>query len=199
MGISNEQLIIQGCINMESIAQRNLYHSFMPIMRSVCNRYASNSEDAKDIMQEGFVKVFLNLKKFENKGTLEAWIKRIMINTAITHYKKNKVWREKESLDSVEKYNSDEQNARIEVASETEDTNIWDKYADLDSQVLLQAIQSLAEPFRMVFNMFFVENMKHKEIAEILKIDENTSRTRLVRAKKMVQKKLEVLVHSTTL
>lgn len=199
MEITKEQLIIQGCINMESIAQRNLYHTFMPIMRTVCNRYASNSEDAQDIMQEGFVKVFLNFNKFENKGALEGWIKRIMINTAITHYKKNKAWREKESLDNYEKYSSDDENARIEFANEAENDNVWDRYADLDSEVLLQTIQSLAEPFRMVFNMFFVEDMKHKEIAEVLQIDENTSRTRLVRAKKMVQKKLELLVHSTSL
>lgn len=182
-----EDLIIEGCKSMEPIAQRHLYNSYMPIMRVVCNRYASNSEDAKDVLQEGFVKVFLNFAKFEKKGSLEGWIKRIMINTAITHYKKNKLWREKETIDNHELFDG-------EIESETEEASIWERFADLDREILLATIQTLPESFRMVFNMFFLENMTHKEIGETLQIDHNTSRTRLVRAKKMIQKKLEVLI-----
>ncbi len=90
----NEQLLIQGCPQLDALAQKHLYHHFAPTMLRVCIRYASSQEDAQDIMQDGFIKVFMHFQKFEGTGSLEGWIKRIMINTAITHYKKNKNWNE---------------------------------------------------------------------------------------------------------
>lgn len=187
----NEQLIIEGCRQLDSVAQKQLYHHFAPTMLRVCIRYASNHEDAQDIMQDGFVKVFLNFKKYEGKGSLEGWLKRIMINTAITHYKKNKNWNEQLRNSK----NETEIDQIILSNSNSDDSeDIWERYLDLESSLLLETIQTLPNSFRLVFNMYFMENMKHKEISEILQIDEITSRTRLGRARKMIQQKIEDLI-----
>ena len=187
----NEQLVIQGCRQLDPVAQKHLYHHFAPTMLRVCIRYASSHDDAQDIMQDGFVKVFLNFKKYEGKGSLEGWLKRIMINTAITHYKKNKNWNEQ-----LRNNNNEAEIGQIILDnSNSEDAeDIWERYLDLEPSILLETIQTLPNVFRLVFNMYFMENMKHKEIAEILQIDEVTSRTRLGRARKMIQQRIEDLI-----
>ncbi len=184
----NEQLVIQGCRQLDSVAQKHLYHHFAPTMLRVCLRYASSHDDAQNIMQDGFVKVFLNFKRYEGKGSLEGWLKRIMINTAITHYKKNKNWNEQL------RNNNEERDIDEIIRIENNEDDTWEKYLDIEPSILLETIHTLPSVFRMVFNMYFMENMKHKEIAEILQIDEVTSRTRLGRARKMIQQKIEELV-----
>lgn len=187
----DEELVMQGCRQLDAVAQKHLYYHFAPTMLRVCMRYASNLDYAKDIVQEGFIKVFLHFGKFEAKGSLEGWLKRIMINTALTHYKKNKNWNEqlRNNLTEgiVEKSTSDNS-----YGEETEDR--WEQYLDLEPLLMLETIQTLPNDFRMVFNMYFMEKLKHKEIAEILQIDEITSRTRLGRARKLIQQKIEALV-----
>jgi len=187
----DEELVIQGCRQLDAVAQKHLYCHFAPTMLRVCMRYASNQDDAKDIMQEGFIKVFLHFGKFEAKGSLEGWLKRIMINTAITHYKKNKTWNEQLRNNQTE---GKVEKTYLDYINGEDAEDIWERYLDLEPSLLLETIQTLPNVFRVVFNMYFMEKMKHKEIAEILQIDEITSRTRLIRARKLIQQKIEALI-----
>jgi RNA polymerase sigma-70 factor (ECF subfamily) len=143
----DEKLVIAACKKMEPLAQRYLYDHYKGVAKLICNRYAADSEEAKDIMQEGFVKVFLNIDKFEEKGSLEGWIKRIMVNTAINHYKKNKRWNQKSSIHDWEQEKEKDWDASakdIAVANdELEDLDVWDRYSKLSQEQLTMAIQSL--------------------------------------------------------
>ena len=152
----------------------SLYKDFAPKMYGVCLRFAGNKMDADDILQEGFIKVFKNLKEFKNKGSFEGWIRRIMVNTAINFHKRRK-----------------------RIAS-TEDTN-WielsksvdaDVFSILSQAELLSMIQGLPNGYRTVFNLNVVEGYTHKEIAEMLNISDNTSKSQLVRARRILQKKV---------
>ena len=137
-------------------------------------RYAGDADDAKDIMQDGFIKIYKNIHKFSATGSLEGWLRKIMVNTAINHINKNR----------KHKYNSP-------ISNETESVReLSDGLEDEDllsgvypHELLLKALNSLSEDFRLVFNMYFIEEYSHKEIAELLSINENTSRTRLARAR----------------
>lgn len=94
----DESLLLKGCVNQNATAQRTLYQLFAPTMRGICLRYSYDYDEAKDMLQEGFIKVFENINRFENKGSLEGWIKRIIINTAISYYKKNRKSNQQERL-----------------------------------------------------------------------------------------------------
>lgn len=168
-------------------------------MCGICMRYTNDPSEVKDILQEGFLKVYSKIKQYSGKGSFEGWIKRIMINTAITHYNKKKKKRhldienikesqiKKEFIDGdaisdkdIDKDDIDEDRINIEVI----------KKADFTVDELLSVLNILPGGFRMVFNLYVMESYKHKEIAKELKIDEKTSRTRLLRARKIIQKEL---------
>lgn len=142
-------------------------------MFGVCLQYSDNYEDAKDILQEGFIKVFSNLNQFKGKGSFEGWIRRIMVNTALEKY------RDKHYLNSV---NEDE----AEKLERT-DINILDEISAKD---LLKVIQELSPRYRMVFNLFAIEGYSHKEISALLDISEGTSKSNLSRARAILQEKL---------
>ncbi|GAL82781.1 Sigma-24 [Sporocytophaga myxococcoides] len=169
--------IIKGCKEYNSTAQNALYKAYAPKMKALCVRYSSNEEEAKDLMQEGFIKVFSNIKSYNGKGSFEGWIKRIMINTAISHYKKN---RNKFSLEEISLLNSRE--LGLEQEEEVEEL-----YSEYTSEDLIKALSSLPEQYKLVFNLFCIENHSHADIAQMLSLDEKTSRTRLFRAKKLLK------------
>ncbi|WP_051313495.1 RNA polymerase sigma factor [Sporocytophaga myxococcoides] len=169
--------IIKGCKEYNSVAQNALYKTYAPKMKALCVRYSSNEEEAKDLMQEGFIKVFSNIKSYNGKGSFEGWIKRIMINTAISHYKKNK---NKFAVEDISLMNSKE------VGSEQEE-EVEEIYSEYTSEDLMKALNSLPEQYKLVFNLFCIENHSHTDIAQLLSLDEKTSRTRLFRAKKMLK------------
>lgn len=170
-----DRSILKGCIKGESSAQRRLFDSYSRMMLGVCNRYASNIEEAEDIMQEGFVKIFLNIKEFKGDGSLVAWMRRIMINTSITHYHKMLKHRYHDDLDEVKE-------------TKFEDHQ-WEE-SDFTSEELFGVIRRMPEGYRMVFNLFAVEGYKHREIAKILEIDENTSKSQYSRARRWLQERL---------
>jgi len=167
--------ILEGCIKGESSAQKKLFDTYSRLLLGVCNRYASSIEEAEDIMQEGFVKIFLNIKDFKGEGSLVAWMRRIMINTAITHYHKMRKHRYHDDLEEVKE-------TRLEDYE-------WEE-SEFTSEELFNVIQRMPDGYRMVFNMYALEGYKHREIAEILEIDENTSKSQYSRARRWLQERL---------
>jgi RNA polymerase sigma factor (sigma-70 family) len=173
--MDSEKEILAGCIQGKPAAQRKLFDTYSRLLLGVCNRYAASIEEAEDIMQEGFVKIFLNVKEFKGDGSLVAWMRRIMINTAITHYHKMRKHRYHDDLDEVRE-------------SKLEDQD-WSE-ADFTREELYKVIHRMPEGYRMVFNLYAVEGYKHREIAEILNIDENTSKSQYSRARRWLQARL---------
>jgi len=179
--MNGEKDILSGCIRGKQSAQRKLFEKYSRLLLGVCNRYASCIEEAEDIMQEGFVKIFLNIKNFKGEGSLVAWMRRIMINTAITHYHKMLKHRYHEDLENVSELKFEETN--------------WEE-ADFSREELFNVIHQMPQGYRQVFNLYAVEGYKHREIAEILKIDENTSKSQYSRARRWLQERLVNLKES---
>lgn len=153
--------------------QSELYKMFAPKMYGVCLRYAGNSFDAQDILQEGFVKVFGNLKNFKWNGSLEGWMKRIFVHAALDRYR-SKVTHL--SVDEMEEDISDQQQSALDTLSEKE---------------ILALIQQLPDQYRMVFNLYIIEGMSHQDIAQTLNIGVSTSRSNLARAKTLLKERID--------
>jgi RNA polymerase sigma factor (sigma-70 family) len=162
--------LIRGCINGDRRMQEALYNRFSPRMYAVCLRYAGNAEEAEDILQEGFIKIFKKLDTFRSEGSFEGWIRRIFVNTAIEHF------RRKRYLQTVSE--------KEENTIEGKDISVLDKMAAKDIMAL---IKELSPGYRTVFNMYVVEGYTHKEIADMLNISEGTSKSQLSRAKVILQ------------
>lgn len=154
--------------------QEELYNRFSSKMYSVCLRYAGNSDDAQDLLQEGFIKIFRNLDKFRGDGSFEGWIRRIFVNTSIESYRK------KGNLHKV----SDTEG----VVVADKEWNVLDNLAEGD---ILKMIQELPPGYKAVFNMHVIEGYSHKEIGDALGITEGTSKSQLARAKVVLQKMVE--------
>lgn len=173
--MNSDTNILKGCIKGKSSAQRELFDRYSRVLLGICVRYAASVEEAEDILQEGFVKIFLNISHFKGEGSLMAWMRRIMINTAITHYHKMRKHRYHDDIEEVRETNME--------------THSWGE-ADFTSEELWNVIQRMPEGYRMVFNLYAVEGYKHREIAEIMGIDENTSKSQYSRARKWLQERL---------
>ena len=170
-----EKEILAGCIKGKQSAQRELYNRHSRLLLAICNRYAKSMDEAEDILQEGFVKIFLNIKNFKGDGPLLAWMRRIMINTAITHYHKMLKHRYHDDLAEVSE-------------SKFEDKG-WGE-AQFSEEELFSVIHQMPDGYRQVFNLYALEGYKHREIAEIMNIDENTSKSQYSRARKWLQERL---------
>ena len=172
--ISTEIELIDACLRQETSAQRVLFDTYSAKLLGVCFRYASSQADAEDILQEAFVKIFNKLDNFRRESSLETWMTRIVINTAISHLRLNKKHQNESDLEVIEnKYSfSNEQ------------------FNQIDAKILMNAIQELPDNYRVVLNMFAIEGYSHKEIAEELGIPEVTSRSHFFRAKSILEKKL---------
>ncbi len=173
-----ESDLISGCIAGNRRMQEELYRRFSPRMYAVCLRYAGNPEEAEDILQEGFIKIFKKLGSFRSEGSFEGWIRRIFVNTAIEHF------RRKRYLQPVTE--------KEENTVEGSYLSVLDNLAERD---IMELIQQLSPGYRTVFNMYVVEGYTHKEIGDMLGISEGTSKSQLSRAKvilqQMVKKYLE--------
>ena len=165
--------MIKACIRRERWAQKLLYEEYYPKMMGVCLRYAGHQDEALDILHEGFIKVFKHLHRYEPGTALSAWIRRIMVNTAIDHYRKT-VRRRTDDID-------------IALDQSTLDP---DALSQLSEQEILRAIQELTPAYRAVFNLYIIEGYSHKEIADLLQITESTSRSNLVKARLKLQEVL---------
>lgn len=155
-------------------AQRQLFDRFAPKMLGVCRRYIRCEDMAEEVMLSGFFKVFTHLKDFEHKGSFEGWIRRIMVNACISHIRKeNKVlFVSEDRLENTAEYSVDF-DCELEVAD------------------IQRVIDALPEGYRTVFSLYVIEGYKHKEIARMLEISENTSKSQLSKARKMLQEKLK--------
>lgn len=164
--------LIPRCIKGERQSQGKLYELLAPGMFVTCLRYARNREEAEEILQEGFMKVFENLQQYKFTGSFEGWVRRIMINCALQKY------RIKSHLRAV---------VNIEDGN-TEYAGTDNIYAELDAKELIKLVQQLPAGYRMVFNLYVFEGMKHREIAEQLGITEGTSKSNLSDARAILQK-----------
>ena len=166
--------LIERCLENDPRAQELLYKRFSRRMYGVCLRFARNTLEADDILQEGFIKVFTFLKDFRQAGSFEGWVRRTFVNTAINYYhSKENEWKET-TLDKAEFLQSNSEDVLEKISTED----------------LLDVIQQLPEGYRMVFNLYVIEGYNHQEIAEMLHISENTSKSQLSRARMALQERL---------
>jgi RNA polymerase sigma factor (sigma-70 family) len=166
-----EEALLQGCLLNKAAAQKELYEKFSPKMMAVCYRYGHNREDAEDMLQEGFIKVFTQIHSFENRGALEGWIRRIIVHTCINILKKNKKFNE-----SVELIHATALQVREESIPSI-----------MQAKEVVESIRLLPIGYRTVLNLYAIEGFSHREIAGMLDIEESTSRSQYTRAKAMLE------------
>lgn len=178
-----EEAILSGCLQNEGGAQRELYTKYSPKMLAVCYRFAHNREDAEDMLQEGFIKVFSQIHTFQNKGAFEGWIRRIVVHTCINHLKKNKKFNE--SVDIIHA-------TGVQVREESVPSIVQAKQ-------IIECIRLLPIGYRTVLNLYAIEGYSHKEISEMLDVEESTSRSQYTRAKQMLEDILikKSIIHPT--
>ena len=169
-GFTDKQ-IIEGCMRNDPAFQQRLYNMLSAKMFAVCLRYANEYNSAQDLLQEGFIKVFRNIEKFRGEGSFEGWVRRIFVNTAIEHYRKQ-----------VNMYAIHDTEVK---AYEYFDNNALE---NLKREDIVKSIQKLSDGYRTVFNLYVVEGYSHKEIGDMLGISEGTSKSQLARARYLLQK-----------
>jgi RNA polymerase sigma-70 factor (ECF subfamily) len=178
--IPSETDLIKGCIDGDRQMQKMLYQIYSPKMYGVCLRYSENVDDANDILQEGFIKVYKNINKFRSEGSFEGWIRRIFINTSIEHFRK------KIKFNNIS-----------EVQENTIEDESIDVFNSLSAKDIIKAIDQLSPGYKTVFNMHVIEGYSHKEIADILEITEGTSKSQLARAKGILKKILAPSINNS--
>jgi RNA polymerase sigma-70 factor, ECF subfamily len=175
-----ESQLIKACLRGEASAYEDLYRRYAPKMLVVCKRYVGDYEDAKDLLQEGFMKVFQELHRFRNEGSFEGWIRRIMINVSLEHYKK--IVKTSHQLEDITLLN--------DYSQPTTDQNIE---SQLSAEELLLLVQALPPAYRVVFNLYVFEGFKHHEIAKQLGIGEGTSKSNLQDARRILKRKILIM------
>ena len=167
--------VVEDCLRGKESAMKKFYEHFHGFALSVCMSYCENRDDALEIMNDGFLKVFKNLDKIENIERIKPWLRRIMINVAIDHFRKH-----------LKKQST-------QLSENVADPNYGDAsvYAKLSSEDIMKAVQNLPTNYRMVFNLYAIEGYSHKEIGEMLKIAESTSRANLSLANGLLREKLK--------
>lgn len=166
--------LVKDCIKNNRLAQETLYKQYAATMLGVCYRYTKSIEDAEDVLQEGFVKVFRNIEKFRNEGDLGAWIRRIMVNTALTYLNKHNRYKKDMQLDDIHVH---------PIADENPDLQI-------ETKQLIETIRTLPSGYQTIFNLVAIEGFSHVEIANIMHVNINTIRSQYKRARTMIIKKL---------
>ncbi|MCX6290682.1 MAG: RNA polymerase sigma factor [Bacteroidetes bacterium] len=171
-----DEEMIKSCVSGDPQAQKLLYDRHSKKMMGICLRYASDEQEAEDMMQEGWIKVFNNIHSFRFEGSVEGWIKRIMVNTSLDCLRKNK-----------NRFN-------LVDINETQETIVSGVYSsdNLSTKELLKVIQQLPPGYRSVFNLYAIEGYSHKEIGELLGIHENTSKSQYSRARVQLQRMIQM-------
>ena len=164
--------ILEGCVLGQRKSQEKLYRMFSPKMFGVCMRYCKNFNDAKDVLQDGFVKIFENINKFEKRGSFEGWMRRIIVNTAIEKFRKSNPVILVENFPDI---------------PEEED---YQPETELNLDLILSMVQELPPQYRLVFNLYVFEELSHKEISGLLSISEGASKSNLSRARGILRQKL---------
>lgn len=164
--------LLAGCVRQDRLYQKRLYELFYGKMIALCLRYSNDYEEARDILHEGFMKVYKNIAQYQPRHSLESWIRRIMINTAIDHYRRN--WKFQKDLDLEQ--------AQHHV--EPINNHILGK---LTADEIMLLVQKLTPAYRTVFNLYVIEGFNHAEIAKKLSISEGTSKSNLAKARAKLQ------------
>jgi RNA polymerase sigma-70 factor (ECF subfamily) len=173
----DRESLIQKSIRGEGLAQQRLFDSLAPKMLSICLRYLGNREEAEDVCQLSFIKLFNNLKDYNNEGSFDGWVRRIFVNTCLDQLRKNKKTKFDISMDDVG-YRLEDKDFIIEK---------------MEADDLMKIVEQLPTGYRTVFNLFAVEGYSHREIAEQLDITENTSKSQFKRARTHLMNSLEKL------
>jgi RNA polymerase sigma-70 factor (ECF subfamily) len=174
----NDLDIIKGCVRHDRKAQQMLYDKYSRFLLGICMRYATDRAEAEDILQDSFLKVYFSIRDYSGTGSFAGWLRKIAVNTAITHYHKNLKYR---YHIEIEEYVS------VETGSASFEEDLF------TSDELHKVLNELPAGYRMVFNLYAIEGYKHKEIADMLGIDTNTSKSQYSRAKAVLREKLEKL------
>jgi len=177
--ITDEKILIDGCRNGESWAQKLVYEQHASTMMSVCIRYVGDYETARDILQEGFIKVFTKIDSYTGAGAFAGWLRRVFITTALEFLRQKNAL--KQSIDIDDFHNEFEDNQ----------PTIIDK---ITAEDLLNCVAGLADGYRTIFNLYAIEGYSHAEIADMLQISENTSRSQFMRARNILQREVEKLI-----
>ena len=172
---------IRKCVNNDREAQLKIYQLFSPVLYGLCLKYMRNEDDAKDVFQEAFVIAFQKMEQYRFDGSFEGWLKRIFINKLLETLKKKK-----KGVLFLDVFDAD-------IADDEEI-----ELAPIEQEKLLEYIKELPDQYRMVFNLYIFEKMKHKEIAKLLEISEGTSKSNLNRAKSILKKKILAVLNSKT-
>jgi len=170
-----DEELIEGCKLRNPLAQRHLYEKYSRKMMGVCLRYANSREEAEDVLQDGFVKVFEKINTFQGQGSFEGWIRRIFVNTALDNIRRNK---ENNLLSDIEQVGY-----ALDSGQNVE--------GELNTAELMKILSQIPAGYRIVFNMFVIEGYSHKEIAEELGVSESTSKTQFLRAKAYLVKVMQ--------
>ena len=169
-----DEELVKECLNNNQKAQKELFVKYSSVMFGVCMRYTSSKNDAEDVLQEAFIKVFNKLEKYSNKGSFEGWIRRIVVNTALDFIRKNKKMQLNSSIDDVG-YGLKNDQYVVE---------------NLTARELMKIIQNIPIGYRTIFNMYAIEGYSHKEIAKELDISESNSKSQLSRARSTIKELL---------
>jgi len=167
----NEKKLIELLKKNSESAFVELYNKYSSVLFGICLRYSKEQTEAEDILQESFIRIYKNIGSFKSEGSLEGWLKRIVVNVSINHYRKKIKENTVSSDDEV-------------IYEESVPENV---FSELTSKELVKLIQLLPEGYRIVFNLYAIEGFKHNEIAEMMGFTESTSKTQLMKAKKMLQ------------
>jgi len=175
----DEKELILRIEKKDRAAQKYLFEKYSALFFGICLRYASTSDEADDILQEGFIRIFLNIKKFSGSGSFEGWMKKIIVNNAINHY---------------HRYYKHRFHADVADIKEEEiiDNKAFEQ--EFSYEELLKIIRDLPQGYKQIFNLYAIEGFKHKEIAKMLKISESTSKSQYHRAKLILQEKLNKII-----
>jgi RNA polymerase sigma-70 factor (ECF subfamily) len=165
-----EEHVIAGCVANDPIAQRELYNRYSPKMLAVCYRFAQSREDAEDMLQEAFIKVFTQVHSFQHKGAFEGWVRRIVVHTCINILKRNKRFNEAIDIEHAKEAQTKENMPGV-----------------LQAKQVVECIRLLPTGYRTVLNLYAIEGYSHKEIGLMLEIGESTSRSQYTRAKAMLE------------
>ena len=174
----SEQHIIHGCIRHNRKAQQALWRQYSGYLLAVCMRYATDRPEAEDMLQESFLKIYFNIGEYSGTGSLRGWMRKVTVNTAITYWHKN--LKHKHQVD-IDEY----------VSAETGTAGFEEDFHNAED--LCRVLGELSPGYRMVFNLYAIEGYMHHEIAEMLEIDVNTSKSQYSRARAILRKKLEDL------
>lgn len=180
--LDNLEQIIKDCTAGMRIAQNRLYELLCPRMMPVCMRYANDRNEAEEILQEGFIRVFTHIAQFKNQGSFEGWVRKIMVNAALQRY------RDKVRLYPVVALQEDSHEKSV-----NEET-----YSKIGYKDLMELVQNLPPAYRLVFNLYVFEGMKHREIASNLGISEGTSKSNLYDARLILQREIMKLEQVNT-